>query len=125
MFSRSTPRLAPQYICGAYHKNGTNKEIGGCTSHQIRVEMLDIMLKKYIERVMGNSKQMIAELEKAVKKEPQSLKKDSSSLEATELELAKAKEELAAFNDQFLSYEGLSFPKISKSVVNTNIHLTV
>lgn len=94
MFSRSTPRLAPQYICGAYHKNGTNKEIGGCTSHQIRVEMLDIMLKKYIERVMGNSKQMIAELEKAVKKEPQSLKKDSSSLEATELELAKAKEEL-------------------------------
>ena len=94
MFSRSDPRLTPQYICGAYHKHGTNPEIGGCTSHTTKVSLLDTMIKKYIERVMMNSQAMIAELEKGIKSEPQETKKDTSSLEALELELAKARDEL-------------------------------
>ena len=94
MFSRSTPRLASQYICGAYHKHGKNKSAGGCSSHQIRIDTLDVMLKKYVERVMIHSKQMITELENAIKEEPIIIKNDTLSLEAIELELAKTKNEL-------------------------------
>lgn len=94
MFSMSRKDLAPAYTCGSYHRHGTDKNNGGCTSHHTRVDLLDIMIKKYIERVMHNSKQMIAELEKGIKNEPGIIKADASSLEAAEIELAKAKEEL-------------------------------
>ncbi len=94
MFSMSRPDLAPAYTCGAYHKHGTNKEIGGCSSHHTRVDLLDLMLKKYIERVMLNSEKMIKELEKSIKEEPKKVKDDTASLEIMELDLAKAKEEL-------------------------------
>lgn len=94
MFSMSRPNLAPAYTCGAYHKHGTHKDIGGCSSHHTRVDLLDTMLKTYIKRVMMNSKQMIDELEKGIKQEPKTVKDDTSSLEALEVELARAKEDL-------------------------------
>ena len=93
MFSMSRPDLAPAYTCGSYHKHGTKKEVGGCTSHHTRIDVLDTMLKKYVERVMANSQHMIVELEKGIKDEPQTMAASKSTLETLELELARAREE--------------------------------
>ena len=93
MFSMSRPDLAPAYTCGSYHKHGTKKEVGGCTSHHTRIDVLDTMLKKYVERVMAHSQHMIAELEKGIKDEPQTMAASKSTLETLELELARAREE--------------------------------
>ena len=96
MFSMSRPDLAPAYTCGTYHKRG----LAGCTSHHTRTDTLDIMIKKYIERVMMNSERMIAELEQAIKNEPEMMKKSKSSIELLEVDLAKAKEEFKATKKQ-------------------------
>lgn len=106
MFSMSRPDLAPAYTCGTYHKRGRK----GCTSHHTRTDMLDTMLKKYVQRVMDNSENMIKELEKAIKNEPKSLKKSMSTLDSLEAELARAKDEFKATQKQkireMMKYEG-------------------
>lgn len=96
MFSMSRSDLAPAYTCGTYHKRG----LKGCTSHHTRVDVLDTMLKKYIERVMKNSEKMIAELEKAIKTEPQTMRTSASTIAQLEVDLAKARESYKATQKQ-------------------------
>lgn len=96
MFSMSRSDLATAYTCGTYHKRG----LKGCTSHHTRVDVLDTMLKKYIERVMKNSEKMIAELEKAIKTEPQTMRTSASTIAQLEVELAKARESYKATQKQ-------------------------
>ncbi len=96
MFSMSRPDLAPAYTCGTYHKRG----LKGCTSHHIRIDLLDTMLKKYIERVMMNADVMIAELEKAIKDEPQMMNKSASTIADLEVDLAKTRESFKATQKQ-------------------------
>ena len=55
MFSMSRSNLAPAYTCGTYHRRG----LRGCTSHHIRVETLDHLLKRYVEKLMANSAAML------------------------------------------------------------------
>ena len=96
MFSMSRPDLAPAYTCGTYHKRG----LKGCTSHHTRIDLLDTLVKKYIERVMMNADSMIAELEKAIKDEPDMMEKSADTVANLEVELAKAREELKATQKQ-------------------------
>ena len=96
MFSMSRSDLAPAYTCGTYHKRG----LKGCTSHHTRVDVLDTMLKKYIERVMKNSEKMIVELEKAIKTEPQTMRTSASTIAQLEVDLAKARESYKATQKQ-------------------------
>lgn len=96
MFSMSRPDLAPAYTCGTYHKRG----LKGCTSHHIRLDTLDDLLKNYVERVMKNSEKMIAELEKAIKDEPQMMKSSASTIAKLEVDLAKARESYKATQKQ-------------------------
>ncbi len=96
MFSMSRPDLAPAYTCGTYHKRG----LKGCTSHHVRIDLLDTMLKKYIERVMMNADIMIAELEKAIKDEPQMMNTSASTIADLEVDLAKARESFKATQKQ-------------------------
>ena len=58
MFSMSRSDMKPAYTCGTYHRRGRN----GCTSHHIRVDRLDFLLKMYVERVMRNSATMLEQL---------------------------------------------------------------
>ena len=58
MFSMSRPDLAPAYTCGTYHRRGR----AGCTSHHIRVDKLDELMRLYIRRVMNGSETMIEQL---------------------------------------------------------------
>ena len=58
MFSMSRNDMKPAYTCGTYHRRGRN----GCSSHHIRVDRLDFLLKLYVERVMKNAASMLEQL---------------------------------------------------------------
>jgi stage V sporulation protein T len=65
MFSMSRNDLKPAYTCGTYHRRGRK----GCTSHHIRVDKLDELLKLYVEKLMENSDAMIKQLNDDLAKE--------------------------------------------------------
>ena len=81
MFSRSRPDLADAYICGTYHARGK----AGCTTHHIRVDVLDRELKRYVARLCETSEMMLKRLEAEVSYEPSAVQ---DSIDAAE-ELAK------------------------------------
>lgn len=58
MFAMSRSDLKPAYTCGTYHRRG----LSGCTSHHIRADRLDELLKSYVQKVMENSAAMIERL---------------------------------------------------------------
>lgn len=66
MFSRSSPRLTPSYICGTYQRRG----LAGCTAHTVSVPELDSVLKSYITQVMENSQSIIDDLNSAINNQP-------------------------------------------------------
>lgn len=92
MFSMSRPNLSPAYTCGTYHRRGLN----GCTSHHIRVDTLDELLKRYILRVMNHSSSMIAELEKAIRQQPEREEQIGESITAIDKQLSDARSQLKA-----------------------------
>ena len=65
MFSMSRKDLKPAYVCGAYHKRG----LSGCTSHHIRMDVLDDMVRSYIGRVRETSADMTEYLQKCIREE--------------------------------------------------------
>lgn len=96
MFSRSRPDLEPSYICGTYHKRG----LKGCTSHHIRVDFLDNILKDYVRLVKLNSADMLEKLEKTVAEESQAMNENENIIEILTSRLENAKEELKATKKQ-------------------------
>ena len=58
MFAMSRKDLYPAYTCGTYHRRG----LDGCTSHHIRVDTLDELLRTFIRKVMENSSAMLEKL---------------------------------------------------------------
>ena len=90
MFSMSRPDLQPAYVCGTYHRRGKK----GCTSHHIRVDKLDELLKRYVEKVRDNSKDMIGELEKAIRQEPEREEKIGDTIETLQKQLRETKDQL-------------------------------
>lgn len=87
MFSMSRPDLKPAYTCGTYHKRG----LKGCTSHHIRVDKLDELLKRYVKRVVDHSAAMIAELELAIQKQPDREEQIGHSIDRLQEQLSDAK----------------------------------
>lgn len=65
MFSMSRSDLKPAYTCGTYHRRGRK----GCTSHHIRVDRLDDLLKSYVQKLMENSAAMIEQLNRDLARE--------------------------------------------------------
>lgn len=90
MFSMSRPDLAPAYTCGTYHKRGRK----GCSSHHIRVDRLDELLKRYVRRVRDNSSDLIEAIEAKIKAQPQREEEIGNSINNLEQQLAAAKEQL-------------------------------
>ena len=78
MFAMSRGDIPQAYRCGTYHKRGKK----GCTSHHIRVEVLDEMLRSFIQRVKDNSEDMLAVLQKSIDREK---KETSSSKDVVEI----------------------------------------
>lgn len=75
MFSMSRSDMKPAYTCGTYHRRGTK----GCTSHHIRVDRLDFLLKMYVERVMKNSANMLQQLNSDLAKEQEDVQETEVS----------------------------------------------
>lgn len=65
MFSMSRAALPPAYRCGTYHKRGSK----ACSSHHTRVDMLDGLLKSFVQKVKANSETMLEKLQKAIDRE--------------------------------------------------------
>ena len=65
MFAMSRSDLKPAYTCGAYHRRG----LKGCTSHHIRVDKLDGLLKSYVRKLMEASESMMEQLNRDLARE--------------------------------------------------------
>lgn len=108
MFSMSRPDLSPAYTCGTYHKRG----LKGCTSHHIRVDVLDRLLKEFILRVCDNCKGMIDELQKMIDEQPEREEQLGATVESIETQLGEAKAKLKAlYKEKMLIDAGLSDAK--------------
>ncbi|HIS51498.1 MAG TPA: recombinase family protein [Candidatus Onthomonas avicola] len=88
MFAMSRQDLSPAYTCGAYHRRG----LKGCTSHHIRVDKLDELLKLYVRKVMEHSQSMIDQLNADLARENDNLTETEQSAD----HLAEVLEDLRA-----------------------------
>ena len=89
MFPMSRKELKDAYRCGRYHQHGRK----ACTSHHIRVDMLDSVLKDYLRKVRDTSADMINKLQKSIVGETDSLKQNEETIDILNRQLDDAKEE--------------------------------
>ena len=96
MFAMSRSDLKPAYTCGTYHRRG----LAGCTSHHIRVDKLDEMLKLYVQRIMDNSAAMLARLNEELSKETDDVAETEQSADHLAEVIEELREELKATKRQ-------------------------
>ena len=75
LFAMSRSDLAPAYTCGTYHRRG----LKGCTSHHIRVDKLDELLKSYVRKLADSSSAMLVQLNKELKRETEQVAETEQS----------------------------------------------
>ena len=96
MFAMSRSDLAPAYTCGTYHRRG----LKGCTSHHIRVETLDALVKDYVRKVRDNSSTMLERLNADLEIEQADIAETKRTEENLEALLLDKQEELKATKRQ-------------------------
>ena len=96
MFAMSRSDIAPAYTCGTYHRRG----LKGCTSHHIRVETLDALVKDYVRKVRDNSSTMLERLNADLEKEQTDIAETKRAEENLEALLLDKQEELKATKRQ-------------------------
>lgn len=96
MFAMSRKDLSPAYTCGTYHRRGRS----GCTSHHIRVDKLDQLLKIYVKKVMDNSSAMIHQLNLDLAKETEDVMETEQSASHLAEVLEQYQQELKATKRQ-------------------------
>ena len=96
MFAMSRRDIKDAYRCGEYHKRG----LKGCTSHHIRVDKLDELLKIYVRKVKDNSAAMLDRLNADLAKEEEDVAETEQSAANLEAVLADLQEELKATKRQ-------------------------
>ncbi|MEE3439228.1 stage V sporulation T C-terminal domain-containing protein [Ruminococcus sp.] len=80
MFPMSRNDLKEAYRCGEYHKRG----LKGCTSHHIRVDTLDAIVKAYLQMVRDTSSEMIDDLQETIAEEEKQIQTTNNTLEQLE-----------------------------------------
>ena len=96
LFAMSRSDLAPAYTCGTYHRRG----LSGCTSHHIRVDKLDELMKLYLKKVKDNSANMLERLNADLAHEQEDISETERTAENLETLLLDAQEELKATKRQ-------------------------
>ena len=96
MFAMSRSDLRPAYTCGTYHRRG----LSGCTSHHIRVDKLDELLKAYVRKVKEHSAGMLEQLNRDLDNEREDVAKTERSAANLETILADLQAELKATKRQ-------------------------
>ena len=90
LFAMSRSDLAPAYTCGTYHRRG----LKGCTSHHIRVDRLDELLKSYVRKLADSSAAMLEQLNEELKRETEQVAETEQSADNLAEVLADLTEEL-------------------------------
>ena len=124
MFSMSRPDLRDAYRCGTYHRRG----LKGCTSHYIRVDTLDALLKDYLRKVRETSADMIAKLQADIQKQNEDLEEKETAadnmeevlLELQEQNLKAAQETMDIAQERYLlgNLSGLEMREAQKSLLD-------
>ena len=96
MFAMSRRDIKDAYRCGTYHRRG----LKGCTSHHIRVDKLDELLKIYVQKVKDNSAAMLDRLNADLAQEADDVAETEKSAENLEAVLADLQKELKATKRQ-------------------------
>ena len=96
MFAMSRTDLKDAYRCGEYHRRG----LKACTSHHIRVDKLDELLKAYVHKVKENSAAMLDRLNGDLAREAEDVAETEQSAAHLEEVLADLQEELKATKRQ-------------------------
>ena len=90
MFAMSRRELRPAYLCGTYHRRGR----AGCSSHHIRTDKLDELLKSYIRLVMEHSQELLERLNDDLAHEREDVEETEQSADRLAEVLADLQEEL-------------------------------
>ncbi len=90
MFAMSRSDLKSAYTCGTYHRRGRE----GCTSHHIRVDKLDELMKLYIQKVMDHSAGMLTQLNEDLSREEEDVAETEQSADNLAQVLTELQEEL-------------------------------
>ena len=96
MFAMSRKDLKDAYRCGLYHRRG----LKACTSHHIRVETLDDLLRQYIRQVKDNSAAMLERLNADLQREEADVAETERTTEHLETAISDLQEELKATKRQ-------------------------
>ena len=90
MFAMSRRELRPAYLCGTYHRRGR----AGCSSHHIRTDKLDELLKSYVRLVMEHSRALLERLNEDLAHEQEDVQETEVSADRLAEVLADLQEEL-------------------------------
>ena len=90
MFSLSRGELKSAYTCGTYHRRGR----AGCTSHHIRADKLDELLKAYVRQVMDHAADMLERLNADLAREQEDVAETEQSADRLAEVLSDLQEEL-------------------------------
>ena len=96
MFAMSRKDLSPAYTCGTYHRRGRS----ACSSHHIRVDKLDELLKLYVKKVKENSRSMLAQLNADLERETEDVLETEQSADHLAQVMGQLWEELKATKRQ-------------------------
>ena len=96
MFAMSRRDLSAAYTCGTYHRRGRS----GCSSHHIRVDKLDELLKIYVRRVMEHSHAMLEELNAELARQDSDVVETEQSADHLAQVLEELRQELKATKRQ-------------------------
>ena len=90
MFAMSRRDLKSAYTCGTYHRRG----LKGCTSHHIRADKLDELMKHYIRQVMDHASEMLQRLNEDLAREQEDVAETEQSADRLAEVLSDLQEEL-------------------------------
>ena len=90
MFAMSRRDIKDAYRCGTYHRRG----LKGCTSHHVRVDKLDELVKIYVQKVKDNSAAMLERLNADLAREQEDVAETQRAAENLEATLLDLQEEL-------------------------------
>ena len=88
MFSLSRADLAPAYHCGTYHRQGT----AHCTSHYIRVDVLDGIVREYLKAVKATCADMIERLTSEIAEQEQTKQQRTNLVDELDRQIAAERE---------------------------------
>ena len=88
MFSLSRADLAPAYHCGTYHRQGK----AHCTSHYIRVDVLDGIVREYLKAVKATCADMIERLASEIAEQEQNKQQRTNLVEELDRQIAAERE---------------------------------